>query len=66
VERHIVTMQSERYLDLWRSHNRLNSLAGVERFSYFMDDLTGYLSNQGIETVDISYDCEAWSARRVG
>jgi SAM-dependent methyltransferase len=64
VVRHTVTMLKERYLDLWRSHNRLNNVAGADRFAIFFDDLTNYLEQRKIEQVDVPYNCEAWSARR--
>src|SRR5690606_20857399 len=33
--RHVVPMTRERFLDLWRSHNRLNTIAGPQRFDAF-------------------------------
>lgn len=63
-ERHTVAMSRERYLDLWRSHNRLNYTAGPERFNALINELTAELDAQAIETVDVPYRCEAWSCRR--
>jgi SAM-dependent methyltransferase len=61
---HVVRMPKERYLNLWRSHNRLNTLAGPDRFAAFILELTDYLDNRGLEAIDVPYDCEAWSAWR--
>lgn len=65
VERHIVPMTVDRYLNLWRSHNRLNNIAGQDRFDAFCDELQDYLRSNSIEQIDLPYDCEAWSAQRV-
>ena len=62
---HVVSMSLERFLDLWRSHNRLNNIAGAERFQKFHAELADYLAESGIEAVDVAYLCQAWSARRV-
>ncbi len=64
VVRHVITMSKGRYLDLWRSHNSLNSMAGPNRFAVFFDDLTEHLQQRKIEQIDVPYSCEAWSARR--
>ncbi len=60
---HVVPMDMERYLDLWRSHNRLKTLAGQERFQAFMADLTLYLKARGEEAIEVFYLCRAWTAR---
>lgn len=65
-ERHVTTMSRERYLELWNSHNRLNNIAGAERFAIFYSELSNYLQSTCIERIDVPYDCESWSARRVG
>ena len=62
--RHIVTMPRDRYLDLWRSHNRLNTIAGPQRFAAFMQDLTAYLDQQNADTIDVPYLCKAWTVQR--
>lgn len=61
---HTVAMSKQRYLELWRSHNRLNNTAGPERFAAFFDELRRFLEQRRIEQVDVPYRCEAWSARR--
>lgn len=63
--RHSVTMSRERYLDLWRSHNRLNNVAGTDRFARFFGELTEYLEHHQIEHIDLPYNCVSWSARRI-
>lgn len=62
---HVITMSHERFLDLWKSHNRLNTVAGPVRFQQFYEELADYLRRQNISSVDVQYDCKSWSARRV-
>ena len=62
--RHTVPMSQERYLELWQSHNRLNTIAGPERFQSFFRELSEYLKDRSLAQIDVRYDCEAWSARR--
>ncbi|WP_010581686.1 class I SAM-dependent methyltransferase [Schlesneria paludicola] len=64
--RHTITMSRERYLELWKSHNRLNTLAGPARFHQFWQQLVAHLDQQQCEQIDVPYDCKAWSARRIG
>ena len=61
---HVIRMSKERYLNFWRSHNRLNTIAGADRFAAFLLELTEYLERQRLESIDVPYNCEAWSARR--
>ena len=63
---HVVRMTRDRYLDLWRSHNRLNTLAGPDRFAAFLMELNEYLERENLEHIDVPYNCEAWSARTNG
>lgn len=63
--RHVVPMDGERYLNLWRSHNRLQALAGKERLAAFLQELTEYLVACGDEPIGVSYLCRAWTARAV-
>ncbi|PQO27776.1 class I SAM-dependent methyltransferase [Blastopirellula marina] len=62
---HVVPMSKERFLDLWNSHNRLNNIAGPERFQRFYAELASYLATIDADTIDVPYLCQAWSARRV-
>lgn len=62
-ELHIVPMSRERFLDLWKSHNRLNNIAGPKRFESFHSELLNYLVEHRIDTIDVAYHCQAWSAR---
>ncbi len=64
VTSHVVLMSKERYLELWKSHNRLNTTAGPVRFAGLLVDLVRYLDEQKIEEIDVPYRCESWSARR--
>jgi SAM-dependent methyltransferase len=59
---HAVPMSRERFLALWRGHNRLTNLAGPERFEPLLADIAGYLEREGLETVDVTYCCRAWTA----
>jgi SAM-dependent methyltransferase len=61
---HQVRMSQERYLDLWRSHNQLNTLAGLARFESLLQDIREYLERRGVTELDVPYRCESWSARR--
>jgi ubiquinone/menaquinone biosynthesis C-methylase UbiE len=62
--RHTIPMSRERYLNLWNSHNRLNNIAGPERFQAFYRELSDYLEERQLNQIDVPYRCEAWSARR--
>jgi ubiquinone/menaquinone biosynthesis C-methylase UbiE len=61
---HVVTMPRERYLELWRSHNRLATTAGVARLQAFRDDLRAYLLQRNVPTVNVPYLTKAWTVRR--
>ena len=63
--RHSIPMSQGRFLELWKSHNRLNTIAGPERFSKFFTELTTHLETQCCDQIDVQYDCRSWSARRV-
>jgi hypothetical protein len=56
-------MDAGRYLDLWRSHNRLKTLAGPMRFTAIMEELAEYLASRGGDVIEVSYLCRAWTAR---
>ena len=62
-EHHAVAMPRERYLDLWRGHNRLNNIAGPERFARLIEELTAHLEREGAEEIDVPYLSRAWTAR---
>ncbi len=63
-ERHVVPMSRERYLDLWRSHNRLTNIAGPERYARLMSEIEDHLEREDVQRVDVPYACRIWSARR--
>jgi SAM-dependent methyltransferase len=63
VAEHVVPMSRERYLGLWRSHNRLSVTAGPNRYAAFLRELEEYLVGATIERVDVPYACRAWTAR---
>lgn len=62
--RHVVPMSRARYLDLWKSHNSLQVRAGPDRFAAFLKDVTDYLDECHVDHVDVTYNCNAWTARR--
>ncbi|MCC9605865.1 class I SAM-dependent methyltransferase [Blastopirellula sp. JC732] len=63
--KHAVLMSPDRYLQLWRSHNRLANVAGPERLEAFLTDLSDYLQREEIPQIEVVYKCEAWTAERV-
>ena len=60
---HTVNMSLDRYLDLWRSHNRLTTTAGADRFAALLNDLQAFLLQRKEPEVSVPYLCEAWTAR---
>jgi SAM-dependent methyltransferase len=62
--RHVVPMTRQRFLDLWRSHNRLSATAGPERLARILAAIEALFDERGWATVDVPYVCLAWSARR--
>jgi ubiquinone/menaquinone biosynthesis C-methylase UbiE len=63
---HVVRMSKQRYLELWKSHNRLNTIAGPVRFAALLLEITEHLEQQQVEDLEVPYRCESWSARRRG
>ncbi|PQO36459.1 class I SAM-dependent methyltransferase [Blastopirellula marina] len=63
--RHAVLMSPERYLQLWRSHNRLANIAGPDRMEEFLAELKDYLQREEIPQIEVVYKCEAWTAQRI-
>lgn len=59
--RHTVRMSRERYLDLWRSNNRVCTAAG-ERLAALLDEVGSAFDRCGKASVDIPYVCRAWTA----
>ena len=61
--RHAVAMSRARFVDLWRSHNRLTAAAGpgfaglIERIERLVDD-------GGSDCLEVPYRARAWSVRR--
>lgn len=62
--RHDVEMTRQRFVDLWRSQNRLNAIAGPERFARFISDLENEVAIRSEATIYVPYECVAWSAKR--
>lgn len=61
--RHEVPMGRERFLDLWRSHNVLNTSATPEQIAGLLAELAPLLPGTG--EVPIPYVCRAWTCRRL-
>ena len=59
---HCVRMSRERFLELWRSHNKLNVTAGPQRFEAFLREVADYLGARELSDVAVPYICEAWTA----
>ncbi len=62
-EAHVVPMPRDRFLQLWRGHNRLNNIAGPERFGRFFTAVSAYLEAGAVDVVPVAYRCRAWTAR---
>jgi ubiquinone/menaquinone biosynthesis C-methylase UbiE len=61
---HVVRMSNELYLQLWKSHNRLNTIAGPDRFAALLLEIAKHLEQQQTREFDVPYRCQSWSARR--
>ncbi len=62
--RHEIKMPRERFLNLWRSHNRLNTLAGPQRFAKIIKAIEDDLDRAEMQSVTVPYLCKSWTARR--
>jgi SAM-dependent methyltransferase len=60
-ERHVVTMEPGRFVDLWRSHNRLAVAAGPG-LAALIADLEHLVAAE--TTVDVPYTTRSWTAWR--
>ncbi len=54
-------MSRKRYLDLWRSNNRVCTAAG-ERLGALLDEVGRAFDRCGEGSVEIPYVCRAWTA----
>ncbi|MCA9511374.1 MAG: hypothetical protein KC560_11770, partial [Myxococcales bacterium] len=62
---HVVPMPRERFVRLWRSHNRLKAAVGDDGLERLLAELETYLDDRRVELVELPYRARAWSARRV-
>ncbi len=62
---HTVAMPRDRFVNLWRSHNRLTIAAGP-RFPQLIDAIERDLDQHGVTQVDVPYACRSWTVRRGG
>jgi SAM-dependent methyltransferase len=60
---HSIPVDRQGYMDLWRSRNRLQSIAGDVAFERFLAQLAQHLAERSIDRVEVPYVCGAWSAR---
>lgn len=61
--RHNYAMSAAQFVDLWRSQNRLNTLAGNQRMNALLTEITQYLQRLDISEIIVPYVCEAWTIR---
>lgn len=65
--RHAVPMSHARFLDLWRSHNKLNIAAreahGDAGMREFLAELAAVLEREQPDPMPVHYRCRAWTAR---
>lgn len=59
-QRHTVSMTRQRYLDLWRSNNRIAHFAG-DRLPGFLQALRQLLGESRQQTIEVPYLCQAWT-----
>lgn len=64
-QRHVVTMDTQRFKALWRGHNRMNALAGPQRAERMHRAIHDMLDAADIESIGVPYMCRAWTARCV-
>ncbi len=61
---HVIMMTRNRFLSLWKSHNRLGSLAGPAKLQQFLMALEEELKRHFPGDLEVSYRTQAWTARR--
>ncbi len=61
--RHEIEMPKERFLNLWRSHNRLNTIAGPERFAQIIATMEDELNRAETSSVVVPYLCKSWTVK---
>jgi hypothetical protein len=63
-ENHIIGMPRDRFVSLWKSHNRLTITAGPDVFAKLIRDIEQDLEAHKIASVPMPYLCRAWTVRR--
>jgi SAM-dependent methyltransferase len=58
---HAIRMTRERFLELWKSHNRLNVSIGEQGMSRLLGALADCLDRHGASDVDVHYRTVAWT-----
>ncbi|EDM76286.1 hypothetical protein PPSIR1_07837 [Plesiocystis pacifica SIR-1] len=62
---HVLTLDHARFLDLWRSHNKLNAALGPEAMAGLLTELEALLAADFPGPVEVPYRCRAWTAATV-
>ena len=63
-QRHEVAMSRQRYVELWRSHNRLATAAGPDRLVRIIAQIDAMLDRANVVETAVPYLCRAWTVRR--
>ena len=61
--RHVITMDRVRFVNLWKSHNRLTVALGEQRMREVLGAIE--LLVKDAHTIDVPYLCRAWTAQVV-
>ncbi len=61
--RHVIQMDPNRYLGIWRSVNDVRSQLGAKQFDAFIKFVESRVA--GLEIIEVTYLTRAWSARRI-
>lgn len=61
-QRHVIVMTRERFVNLWRSHNRLSVTAGPQVLERVIEAIKRQVADS--PTIDMPYLCRAWTVRK--
>ena len=61
--RHVIKMDTDRYLGIWLSVNDVRTQLGEKKFNAFLDFVKSKVAE--LEIIEVTYLTRAWSARRV-
>ncbi len=60
---HAVPMSHARFLDLWRSHNKLNVAAGPAGIDDLLAEIAAWMQAHAPDPVPVPYRCRAWTVQ---